>query len=188
MKIPENIISEIHSLKRPIIIGVSGFGGAGKSSFAKELGIVINAPVIGVDSFQKDGAFDTEYKLWEIMDFARLEKEVLQPFRDNQKVIQYGHFNVPSKSISETREVENRGKIIIEGVGLFRPELLKYFDYRIWVDCPLEEATERGKKRDREEYNNPTDEQWDGIWKKNDEEYFETFNPREKADITFQNC
>ncbi len=187
MIIPEKIISQILDLPRPVLIGISGFGGAGKSSFAKALGVAINAPVIGVDSFQKDGAFDTEYSFWEIMDFARLEKEVLQPSRDNQKVIQYGHFNVPSKSISETREIENSGKIIIEGVGLFRPELLKYFDYKIWVDCPLEESIARGKKRDREEYNNPTDEQWEGIWKKNDEEYFETFRPREKADIVFKN-
>ncbi|MFZ1735704.1 MAG: hypothetical protein WAU31_02100 [Candidatus Moraniibacteriota bacterium] len=187
MKIPEDLLLQLNSLKTPMIVGISGFGGAGKSSFAKVLGEAIDAPVIGVDSFQKDGAFDTDYQLWEIMDFARLEKETLQPFLENQK-IEYGHFNVLSKSISETREVKNTRRLIVEGVGLFRPELLKYFTYKIWVDCPMETAIERGKKRDREEYNNPTDEQWDGIWKKNDQEYFEMYNPKEKADFVFENC
>lgn len=80
MRISQDVLEKIKLLPLPRSIAVLGFGGSGKSSFANELGAVINAPVVGVDSFQKDGAFDTGYTLWEIMDFSRLEKEVLQPF------------------------------------------------------------------------------------------------------------
>ncbi|MDP3795136.1 MAG: hypothetical protein Q8R13_04400 [bacterium] len=187
IKIDQKLVEKLFEIKTPMIIGVSGFGGAGKSSFAKALGEAVKAPVVGVDSFQKDGAFDTDYKLWEIMDFARLQKEVLQPFLKGDGV-KYGHFNVPTKSISETREIENTGRLVVEGVGLFRPELLKYFAYKIWVDCPTGEAIARGKKRDREEYNSPSDEYWDGIWKKNDEEYFEAYKPKGAADFVISNC
>jgi uridine kinase len=187
MEIPQEIIARIQSAKTPLIIGVSGFGGAGKSSFAKTLGAAIAAPVVGVDSFQKDGAFDTNFSLWEIMDFARLEKEVLQPFAAGEQVIRYGHFNTPTASIAETREIENTSRLVVEGVGLFRPELAHYFGLKIWVDCPMDAAIARGKRRDREEYGNPTDELWDTIWKKNDEEYLEQYKPKDAADFVFTN-
>ncbi|TSC61399.1 MAG: hypothetical protein Athens041674_789 [Parcubacteria group bacterium Athens0416_74] len=85
------------------------------------------------------------------------------------------------------REVPSTNTLIIEGVGLFRPELMKYFAYTIWVDCPLEEAVARGKKRDKDEHHNPQDELWDGIWKKNDIEYFDTYKPNEIADVIISN-
>ena len=181
MEITEQLIKTIKNLPTPTLVGVSGFGGSGKSSVAKKLGEALNAAVVGVDSFQTKGAFDSVFSLWEIMDYARLEKEVFQPFKNNESVIYYGHFNSKSESISETVEVKNNGILIVEGVGLFRPELLKYFSYKIWVDLPIEEAITRGKKRDREEYGNPTDELWDGMWKDNDLQYLEAYKPKETA-------
>jgi uridine kinase len=130
----------------------------------------------------KPGAFDTNYNLWEIMDFVRLKKEVLEPFLNKEEVIKYGHFDPKINMISGTLEIKNTGHIIVEGVGLFRPELLKYFAYKIWIDCPIEIAIERGKKRDREEYGNPTDELWEGLWKNNDLECYKKFEPRKVAD------
>ena len=51
----------------------------------------------------------------------------------------------------------------------------------------VEEAVARGKKRDREEYHNPTDECWDGVWKENDLEYYTTFKPKESANFVLKN-
>jgi len=163
MNIAESIIARIRVLPRPRLIGVSGFGGSGKSTFAKALGHVINAPVVSIDSFQKDALRDTPYRLWEMMDFARLEEEVLKPFP------------------------QTTDQLIVEGVGLFRPELSKYWAFKVWMDCPLETAILRGKKRDREEHKNPKDEYWDGIWKDNDLQYLETFRPKEAADLLVPN-
>lgn len=183
----QQIIDKIKNLPKPTLIGVSGFGGSGKSTTAKELGNKLDAPVVGVDSFQKKGVFDTNFNLWEIMDFARLEKEVLKLFQEQESVIRYGHADAKTGLISETIEFKNNGILIVEGVGLFRPELMKYFTYKIWIDCPIEEAILRGKKRDREEYHNPTDELWDGVWKENDLEYYATFKPSESADLIIKN-
>ena len=166
MNIEQSLINKIKELSLPVIIGISGFGGSGKSSFAKILGEKIGAKVIEVDSFQSPDIFsDKQYSLWDIMNYAQLEKEVIQPFLNNGK----------------------EKMLIVEGVGLFRPELNKYFAYKIWIDCPIETATFRGKKRDREEYHTPQDEKWDGIWKKNDLQYYESFKPAEKADIIVSN-
>ena len=181
------IIEQIQKLKEPCIIAISGFGGSGKSSLAKQLGKELGISVIGVDSFQKKGAFDIQYKLWEIMDYTRLEKEIIIPFINKIEIINYGNFNANVEAITETIEIKNTGKIIIEGVGLFRPELLKYFDYKIWVDCPIEVAIERGKKRDMEYGKILTDNLWDGIWRQNDKEYFDTYKPKEAANFLYKN-
>ena len=186
MKIDKETLDKIAKLPSRKIIGVSGFGGSGKSSLAREIGQVLDASVIGVDSFQKN-RIDNEYSLWGIMDYSRLEREVLIPFLSGATTIQYGHFDWVENNIEEMREVSNADTLIIEGVGLFRPELMKYFSYTIWVDCPLEESIARGKKRDREEHHNPQDELWDAIWRKNDTQYYETYKPQEVADSVVSN-
>jgi uridine kinase len=183
----DKLLEELKKIDKPSIIGISGFGGSGKSTTAKKIGQELNIPVIGVDSFQKGGVFDTEFKLWEIMDFKRLEDQVLIPFLNNQKLIKYGHHNAPTRSIDEMFEITNNGVIIVEGVGLFRPEMSKYFSYKIWVDLPIEEAIKRGKFRDRYEHGTPTDELWDTIWKDNDLECFELFKPKENVDFIVDN-
>jgi uridine kinase len=187
VKLPHEVITAITALPLPKIIGVSGFGGAGKSSFARLLAAAIEAPVVGVDSLLKAGTFNTQYRLWEIVDFDRLEREVLYPFLNKEKLIRYGQSNIQSGAVSNTTEVANKGQLIVEGVGLFRPKLAEYWDYKIWIDCPLETAILRGKKRDREEYHQPSDEYWDGIWRDNDIQYLETFKPKEKADLIIAN-
>lgn len=185
-KIPEQLVETLKKLPQPVLIGVSGFGGSGKSSTAKEIGRELDAPVVGVDSFQKKGAFNTDFSLWKIMDFMRLKNEVIEAFL-NGKEIRFTHFDAEKEVISNEVSIENKGILIIEGVGLFRPELVKYFSYKIWIDVPMDEAIARGKKRDREEYGNPTDECWDGVWKKNDLEYYSQFKPRENADFILTN-
>lgn len=186
MEITYDLLSAIKNLPKPTLVGVSGFGGSGKSSVARKLSEAWDAPVIGVDSFQKKGAFDTEFSLWEIMDYNRLKKEVFEPFF-RQEDIHYGHFDASKEVISHVVDIKNTGMLIVEGVGLFRPELMKYFTYKIWVNTAIDEAITRGKKRDREEYGNPTDELWDGVWKENDLEYYSKFKPAENADWILEN-
>jgi uridine kinase len=187
IKTLQEVAQEINLLPTPRVIGISGFGGAGKSTLAHQLSTALNCSVVGVDDFQKPGAFDTDFSLWEIMDYSRLEKEVLIPFMQKSSLIRYGKFNAKEEVVEDCIEIKNQDTLIIEGVGLFRPELMQYFSYTIWIDIPLEEAISRGKKRDREEYQNPNDECWDGTWKKNDLEYYAVFEPDKKADIVISN-
>jgi uridine kinase len=179
-------IEKIKNIKPPAIIAISGFGGSGKSTLAKEISREFNAPVVGIDSFFKDRT-SKDYSLWEIIDFLRIEREILVPFLNKDKEIHYGHFDWNENKVVSEITVMNKGYLIIEGVGLLRPELLKYFSYTIWVDTPIEESIFRGKKRDREVYNNPQDESWDTVWKENDIQCFEKFKPKEVADLVIKN-
>ena len=185
MEIPKEILEKIAALSKPAIIAISGFGGSGKSTFAGMLGERMGAPVVDVDSFARNRLGGGSN--WDAFDFARLEREVLIPFIEDQDPIIHGQYDWGENAVISTRQVHHDGLLIIEGVGLFRPELLKYFSYKIWIDVPLEESIERGKKRDREVYNNPQDEKWNGIWKTNDTEFFEKFDPKGIADVIISN-
>jgi uridine kinase len=176
------IIEKINSLPNPVLIGISGFGGSGKSTFALALGEKLKAPVIGVDSFSKSNVHEG-YEFWKVMDFERLENEILQPFVSGSKNIKYGNFDWETNKIGKEIALVHNGIIIVEGVGLLRPELMEFFSCTIWIDCPIQQAIERGKNRDREEYNHPQDEYWDDIWKKNDLQCFEEFLPKANVDF-----
>lgn len=181
MTIPTHILEKIAVAAKPLIVAVSGVGGAGKSTFAEALSQKTGAQVVSVDSFMTDRTVP-EYKNWEIMDYERLTKEVILPFLNKNPEITYGHFDWGKNDSTEIKSIPVSDILIIEGVGLFRPELNQYFGLKIWIEVDLEEALNRGKKRDREVHQNPQDENWDGVWKKNDEEYVKTFNPQSSAD------
>jgi len=51
----------------------------------------------------------------------------------------------------------------------------------IWIACPKEGAIKREKQSDGKQYNCPQDQYWDGIWRRNDEEYWSVFKPEEIA-------
>jgi uridine kinase len=61
MEITEDLLIAIKNLPKPTLVGVSGFGGSGKSSVARNLSEAWDTPVIGVDSFQTKGAFYSKF-------------------------------------------------------------------------------------------------------------------------------
>lgn len=180
----DNILGEIEKRHKPLIVGISGFGGAGKSTLAKMLAEKTNGIIIGIDSFWK--SIETEdYNMWEVVDYGRLIDEVLVPFRAGKSVIRYREFDWEKGQIGEWKEISRKEILIIEGVGLFRPEVLKYIDYSIWIGRSIEESIRFGKKRDKEEYGIDNDRLWDGVWKRNDLECFEKYNPFHRADCVW---
>ena len=186
MQIDTEVIEKIKNLPRPAVVAISGFGGSGKSTFASMVAEIFNAPIVCVDRFRIDRTIQS-FTHWKGMDFERLEEEILIPFYSGMSPVRYGHWDHTANAIVKEVDVQHSGLLIIEGVGLFRPELAKYLTYKIWMDVPLDVATARGKKRDREVHKNPQDEEWDGSWKRNDEEYFNAYKPKEMADLVINN-
>jgi len=176
-----NIIETIQKLKMPYIIAISGFGGSGKSTFASLLASEIHAPIIGIDDFFRTTEY-LNYARWEIYDFERLEREVIKPFLSGSTILSYRAFDWEKNELTGFKTTQVDEVLIVEGVGLFRPELMKYFSYTIWIECPIEIAIERGKKRDRNMYGVSQDEKWDGIWRDNEMQCYREFDPMENAE------
>lgn len=179
----DRIIEKVKNLEKPVIIGISGFGGCGKSTLANSLNDKLNGAIIGVDSFCKT-TDNNEYSMWDIMDYERLENEVLIPFYQGSSV-RYKPFDWENNALGQIKEVSSK-VLIIEGVGLFRPELMKYFKITVWIDCSIEEAIKRGNARDVNEYGVDNSTLWNGLWKENDMDCFNRYLPLENVDFIFE--
>jgi len=148
----------------PLVIGIAGGSGSGKTTVVQEILNRVGADRIAYlqhDSYYKDLAglpptlrmdvnFDHPYSL----ETELLIKHV-EALRDHQPVeIPIYDFATDSRT-SRTFTVESRGVILVEGILIFtEPELRKLFDVKIFVDTDADvrfirrlhrDITERGR-------------------------------------------
>lgn len=102
-----------------MLVGISGFRGAGKSTLVRELLAAIpgSTRVRGSDFTGPSGGLDR----------GRLHTQVLAPFREER----------------------TGAVLFVDAAELFHPDLSDAFTLRIWVDTPLTVASARGRARDR---------------------------------------
>lgn len=163
-----------------VLIGISGFGGSGKSTLAKKLQEALGkAEVVSIDDFAVDHLSHRSPD-WEGLDFARFKKEVLTPAL-LEKPVRYGVYDWKEDRVTSTRSVEPTSFLILEGCGIFQPPLMSY-DFAVWVDYPLEEATKRGLARDRAQ-GATWDDNWWNIWMPNERDFFAKYRPDLLADF-----
>lgn len=170
-------------LKSPVIVGVSGFGGSGKTYLAARLCHEFNnidAQVVHLDNiFAED---HTNKQIFEDYDWPVIIS-ILNEARMNKRLSYEGRgfqgepilINQPMPDV-----------LVVEGVRLFSSESISYFDISVWIDASLDFATKRGEDRDRQDGN---DEQhigrWANEWVPKDEKYFEEYDPKGLASILY---
>ena len=168
------------------VIALAGFGGAGKSTAADKLATGLgDTVVIPLDQFITNHLAERSPD-WDGFDWARLIEQVLKPIHEGRKTITYGVYDWPRNKVTEDRTIQLPKYIIIEGCGLIRDQLKEYFDFSIWIDTPLEVASQRGSTRDRKEYNVDHDQFWKEIWVPNDKDYFDKYQPAANVDFLLQ--
>lgn len=165
-----------------LIVGVDGFGGSGKSTLAAAVAAQLpDAVVVPMDDFILRERVDDDS--WErVWDRRRLIAEVVEPFRAGMPV-SYRRLLWETNSLSDPISVGEVGILIIEGITALHPDLAGQYDYRIWVDAPLEIASARGRARDA---GNENEHRWDR-WALNDSRYLETHRPDLAADAIVAN-
>jgi uridine kinase len=184
--ITQEIASKIRGLsstKKPILIGIEGFGGSGKSTLAEKLKQLLpNAKTIKIDAFiLKEPAQNAEP--WEqVFDRKRLEKQVLEPASHNQDV-SYQRLEWAENTLSPSIELPKADYLIIDGISSYHPEIEHYYDFKIWVNAPIEVAKQRGHQRDSDNENAVL---WDK-WAQCDLDYQEKYHPEQKADFIVDN-
>lgn len=169
--------------KTRFIIGIDGLGGSGKSAFAGELAVFIpNAAIVHMDHFYKPknwrAATDSSSEVGAWFDWRRLEKQLLVPFTENRE-IRIQKYDWESGSLKEWQSVSNTANVIVEGVYSTRRELAKYYDLKIWIDCPADIRLSRGIERDGIEMK----EQWRDVWMKQEDDYYNKHKPFLSSDV-----
>jgi uridine kinase len=168
---------------KPILIAIEGFGGSGKSTLAQQLKDRLgDAHTINIDDFIIKAKL-TELS-WDkgAFDRSRLEQQVLIPATTG-KPVRYQKLIWATDSLSEPVTVPDINYLIVEGISSYHPNIAKYYDYKIWVDTPIEVAKQRGHARDG---SNENAQHWD-LWAKNDLVYQQKYHPEQMADFIISN-
>jgi uridine kinase len=165
-------IARLRRAGAPLVVGIDGFGGAGKSTLATAVATQLgDAVVVAMDDFIVKERVDDDS--WErVWDRARLRADVLDPFRAGRSVA-FRRLLWDENALSEPIELGTAGILIVEGITALHPELAGSYDHSVWVDTPLEIATARGRARDA---GNENEGRWER-WALNDRRYLEAHRP-----------
>lgn len=181
-------IDNLLSTQDRVTVAISGFGGSGKTTLADRLrdyykisdGQVVRLDNLFAEQPYGSGIFDN-------YDWPKII-ELVQSTRTSE-TLRYQGRGVDGKSYSFEFNEPMPKVIIIEGVRLLRPEVMPYFDVSIWIDCPLDVATEQGKKRDLENHRSEEHmKRWDTEWTPKNAEYREVYHPDKLASFLYRDA
>ena len=174
---------------KPVFVAISGFGGSGKSTLANFVVEKLESvSIIPIDDFII-GERTHRSADWSTFDRLRLQNEILQRAVTG-KTLRYQQFH-SGEWVSGVggawRELSIGEIVVIEGCGVIHPNLMPFYDYSAWIDCPQDIALVSAKKRDANEAELFRDDDttllWDTVWGPNDSDYFEQFRPDLSATV-----
>lgn len=164
---------------KPVVIAIDGFGGAGKSTLAKDLENELGlATIVEVDDFFLFGVKSDANK--SNFDRARLKEQVLRPLKQG-KSASYQKSIDANNPLSKYYDVPQVDYVILEGVSSFHPDIAEFIDYKIWLDIPADAAKNRMIERDRA-LGDEHGDLWDH-WTDSYQEYKDLHHPESAADL-----
>lgn len=145
-------------MKKPIIIGVAGGSGSGKTTFAKRLLQNLGTEkcaIIGQDSYYIDqshkfdrdgGAVNFDHP--SAIDFNLLEKQLID-LKSGKSIDVPIYDFATHKRLKETIHVEPHPIILVDGILILSQENVRqHFDKSVFIDTPEDLRFERRLKRD----------------------------------------
>jgi uridine kinase len=196
------LINKIKSLAingdRPIVVGINGVDGAGKTELTRALQLALSnskVPVTAVhlDNFtnpaeirhsSKDAA-DNYFN--STFDIVGLREGLLDPIMQGRlPKVEFEHADPThhQNTIKHNYKVESSPSVVlVEGVFLFRAELVNYFDYRIFLRMPLETMLNRALDRDVPKFGLKALVKYSRKYMPAQKKYLDEINPEMLADI-----
>jgi uridine kinase len=187
------IIEAILAAREPVLVGIDGQGGAGKSVLARMLArrLPVSSAVVEGDDFYSDldrevrAAFSPSEAYERNFDWRRLLDQVLLPARGAVTQLRYQRYDWDLGRRGEWVELPLPVVVIVEGVYTLRRQLRDVFDIKVWVDAPKDVRHLRMRAR-HEGYDDAARHLADRLidaWEAAEAAYITEERPRDHADI-----
>ncbi|WP_332644926.1 uridine kinase family protein [Aeromicrobium sp.] len=184
----EDIIEAIDHLRPTvprIVVAITGFGGAGKSTLSRALVEAVPGSVrLHGDDFLDPMRSHLRSRDWDGVERSRIRSEVVEPFRRGEPAI-YRPYDWNVGALGPLTTLPEATVLIVDAIALLHPELEGCFDLTVWVDVDLETAAKQGIQRDRQA-GSDHDALWDEVWVPNDREFAKTYDPIGQADLLYR--
>lgn len=188
---------------QPLLVGIDGIDASGKTTFAKQLSKqlrnidrqIICASIDGFHNPQdiryRQGANSSEGYYLDSFDYIALLKYLLEPIKKGERKVKTKIFDLENnKTIKGFEKTIEPGCILImEGIFLFRPELIKYWDIKIFLDITFETSLGRALNREKDikKLGDQIKLKYSQRYIPGQKLYFKEAKPKERADIVINN-
>jgi len=165
------------------IIAIDGPSATGKSTFAENVAARFKCEIFHMDDFFLTEEQKTAERLavpGHNVDWERFKSEVLEKLEAGEP-FKYQKYNCRTKEFYPSRTVRRKKLYIVEGVYAHHPELVKYYDYKMFFDVTKKTQKERILKRNSERMAQRFFDEWIPM----EDEYFEKYNIRANASFVF---
>lgn len=161
----ELVAAELERGREPVLVGIGGHGGAGKSTLAR---MIPGAQIVSTDEFWDGAGFE----------LPRLGRQVVWPLERGDEA-RYESWDWAAGRAAGTRVVSPTGVIVIEGVCALHRTLREAYAVRVWVDAPYDIRLQRGVARDGEEARAT----WVDVWMPSEDRYVAGDDPVSSAHV-----
>jgi uridine kinase len=121
-------------------IGIDGFGGSGKTTFAARVAAEVpDTSVVHIDDFAAPSVPG-----W---DWDRFRAQVLLPLQDGRPAC-YQRWDWDTDRGAEWHEIPVGGPVVVEGVSATRREVGAPWAVTVWIDAPRDLRLARAVERD----------------------------------------
>lgn len=164
----------------PVLLGIDGRCGSGKTTLANWLAQQLHCPVLHTDDFYLP--LSARCENWQQqpganMDFYRLRQEVLQPLLCAQPA-QYRAYSCAAGAFLPPTPLPSAPLTILEGSYSLHPALQTEFAVRVFVTCPPDVQAARLQAREGARYT-----QFVQRWIPLEEGYFAAHDPAARCDF-----
>lgn len=164
----------------PVLLGIDGRCGSGKTTLANCLAQQLHCPVLHTDDFYLP--LSARCENWQQqpganMDFYRLRQEVLQPLLCAQPA-QYRAYSCAAGAFLPPAPLPSAPLTILEGSYSLHPAMQTEFAVRVFVTCPPDVQAARLQAREGARY-----AQFVQRWIPLEEGYFAAHDPAARCDF-----
>lgn len=182
------VVDLMTSMDRPPIVGISGHGGAGKSTLADRLITDLGGTpeqVIRTDCFYAVDAGPSS-GLFDLHDWTALF-DLLHRIRvtaDSTRLV----YSVRTYDGAEGAcDVPMPPVVLVEGIRVIRPETMMFLDLAVWIDLAPERAGLRAVERNRGQGDSSDElDLWRTKWIPEAHDYAQLVGPERLADVLIE--